>query len=120
MLKFHNCRNLKCIEVIRVHPKYARAILTPTKSPVPTDQTVDVNLFHVAYTHQNEVLLKEMVKSLNMVLTGEMKRYYGCFMANGLRNPIPSSSRTQAMTKLERVYVDLREPKSIASRRGKR
>ena len=120
MLNFHSHGNLNCIEAVRVQPEYAHAVLAPAKSQVSTDRTVDVNVFHAAYGHQNEVLLRETAKAQNVILTGEMQPCLGCSLAKGLRKPIPSSSTTRATTKLARVYVDLCGPKSVASRGGKR
>lgn len=48
ILKFHTRGNMNCIEAIHVPLDHANADLAPAKSPVHSNQTVDVNLFHAA------------------------------------------------------------------------
>lgn len=70
MLKIHTYYgNLNWVDAIRVTPNDANVVLAPARSPVYANRTIELCVFHAAFVHQHEVLLRETAKTLNVELT---------------------------------------------------
>ncbi|CAM9889479.1 unnamed protein product, partial [Sphacelaria rigidula] len=85
--------------------------------PVDRNQ-VDMNLFHQSHGHLHEGLLRETAKQLGVTLVGKLHECKGCSMAKGLRKPIPTSTTSRAAKPLERVFMDVSDPKLVESAGG--
>ena len=105
LLSFLPSGNLNSCRATWISTPITCAVIAPTSAKQPHKRHVDINRFHAAYAHANEVLLRVTAKSLNVTLTGELQPCYGCSLAKGLRKPIPSTSRIRATKKLERVVT---------------
>lgn len=78
-------------------------------------EAMDINDFHRIYGHASEKLLRATAKRLDVRLTGELKLCAGCAMGKAIRHGVPSSTKNRATERLERVFVDLTGPRSVAS-----
>ncbi|CAN0499774.1 unnamed protein product, partial [Discosporangium mesarthrocarpum] len=70
------------------------------------------------HAHASEKLLRITAKRLGVKLTGKLLPCAGCEMGKAFRHGIPSSTKTRATKKLERVFVDLTGPRIISSLGG--
>lgn len=68
---------------------------------------VIINIFHASNPYDNEALLLEAPKILNINLAWELKPCYGYSLVKGLQKSISSSSGSCAPAKVEHVYVDI-------------
>ena len=95
----------------------ARAVLAPGKMSIDRNQA-DINLFHQSHGHLHEGLLRETAKQQGVTLIGKLHECKGCYMAEGLRKPIPTSPDTRAVKPFERVFMDASGPKLVESAGG--
>ena len=84
----------------------ACAVNASGQAKTPTTPT-DISLFHCAYGHTDDTLLKQTVKQQGVSLSGELHECRGCSMAKRLRKSIARLTDTQADKKFERVFVGL-------------
>ena len=90
-------------------------------SGASAENAVDINVFHGAHGHFNELLLlRETVKILCVELLGTLRPCPGCSMAKAYRKPIPNSTKSRASERIGRVFVDLSGRKRTPSLLGKR
>ena len=80
---------------------------------------ININDFHAAYGHANEVLLRDTATRMGITLVGELQPCSGCSQAKGLKKGVPSSTSTRSDKKLGRVFIDLSGPKPVPSLGGK-
>ena len=94
-------------------------VLAPGRNACP-ETDVDINVFHCVHGHSNGLLLRATAKSLCVELVGKLRPSTGGSIAKGYRKPIPNRTRSSAIEKLGRLFVDFTAPKKMPSLLGKR
>ena len=93
-----------------------QAVLAPGKT---RPKEVNWNLFHASQGHASRSRLKATAKTLGVKLTGTFKQCEGCFVAKGLRAPIPKSTTCRSNEPLGRIFCDLSGKKEVVGPGGK-
>lgn len=97
----------------------ARAPIALQSAGVSTGPT-DINEYHCAHGHVDELMLKFTANQEGIQLGGKMRECLGCSMAKILDRPIAASTSTRAAEKLEKVFVGMSGKMGVSSLGGKR
>ena len=96
----------------------ACAVFAPGQ--LPNKSAININDFHCAAGHSQEVLLRKTAEQQGMVLEGEMLKCRGGSMAKGLRKGMKQSTHTRENNELRRAFVESSGPKAVESLGRKR
>lgn len=97
----------------------ARALLSVGDAEAPTGPA-DINEYHYAHGHSDEVMLKSTASQQGIQLSGKMRECLGCSMAMMLERPMASPASTRAAEKLERVFLGVSGKMSVPGLGGRR